>query len=162
MAEKNEEKESRTPARWDPFGELFALERGWPFRELGSSRLSRMLDDFFGERARGRGHMPALDIREDDSQFTVTVELPGVAKDDVTVEVDEGVLCVRGEKKSEREEKKGKERWTERSYGSFSRSFTLPPSADGDRIEASFKDGLLTLVLPKKEAAKAKQVSIKS
>jgi len=161
MAEK-QEKETRLPARWDPFGELMDWERGWPFREMRGPRFLRMFEDFFGERARGRGLVPALDITEDDGRYNVTVELPGVAKDDVHVEIEEGFLTVRGEKRSEREEKKGKTRWTERSYGSFCRSFSLPPNADADHVEASFKDGVLTLVLPMTEAAKPRQVSIKS
>ena len=161
MAEK-QEKESRLPARWDPFSELLGGERGWPFREIGGPRFSRMLEEFFGERGKGQGLIPALDITEGDGSYRVTVELPGVAKDDVHVEVEEGVLTVRGEKKTEREEKKGKARWTERTYGSFCRSFSLPPNADADNVEASFKDGILTLVLPKTEAAKPRQVSIKS
>jgi HSP20 family protein len=161
MAEK-QEKETRTPARWDPFGELLGWERGWPFREVGGPRFSRMLEEFFGERAKGQGLVPALDITEDDGHYNVTIELPGVAKDDVHVEVEEGILTVRGEKKSEKEEKRGKQRWTERSYGSFCRSFSLPANADPDHIEASYKDGVLTLVLAKTEPAKPKQVSIKS
>jgi HSP20 family protein len=161
MAEK-QEKEARVPARWDPFGELVEWERGWPFREMGWPRFPRVFEEFFGERGKGRGLVPALDITEDDGTYKVTIELPGVAKDDVHVEVEEGVLSVRGEKKTEREEKKGKARWTERSYGSFCRSFSLPPNADPERIEASFKDGVLTLVLTKTEPAKSKQVSIKS
>jgi len=160
MAEKQQE-ETRLPARWDPFGELFGGQR-WPFREMGGPRFSRMLEELFGERGKGQGLMPALDITEDDGNYKVTVELPGVVKDDVHVEVEEGILTVRGEKKTEREEKKGKARWTERSYGSFCRSFSLPANADADHVEASFKDGVLTLILPKTEAAKPRQVSIKA
>jgi HSP20 family protein len=69
---------------------------------------------------------------------------------------------IRGEKKSEREEKKERSRYVERSYGSFSRAFRLPGDADADRLEASFKDGVLTVRIPRSEAAKPKQIAIKS
>jgi HSP20 family protein len=73
----------------------------------------------------------------------------------------ENVLSIRGEKKSEREEKKDKTHWLERTYGSFSRSFTLPPSAVSEQLRASFKDGVLSIEIPKKEETKPRQISIK-
>ena len=102
------------------------------------------------------------EIAEDESQYTVTAELPGVRKDDVHVEMSEGVLSIRGEKRSEREEKKEQRRYVERSYGTFSRSFTLPRDANPDRIDASFKDGVLTLTIPKSEEAKPRTINIKA
>ena len=102
-----------------------------------------------------------MDVSENEKGDSVSVELPGVKKDDDTVEVHENVLTIRGEKKSEREEKKDKTHWIERSYGSFSRSFTLPPAAVVDEMKASFKDGVLTLEIPKKEEVKPPQISIK-
>jgi HSP20 family protein len=163
MAEKKE-KEARGVARWDPFAELEAWEplRDWPFREFGASRLSRMMEDMFGRPARRGQLVPAIDVSEDDGNYVVSVELPGVKKDDVTVECQDGVLTIRGEKKSEREEKKEKGRYLERSYGSFSRSFTLPSNADPDRIQASFKDGVLTVTIAKTEETKPKVISIKA
>ena len=116
----------------------------------------------FGRPARRGQLAPAIDVSEDDGHYVVSVELPGVGKDDVTVECHDGVLTIRGEKKSEREEKKEKSRYLERSYGAFSRSFTLPPNADPDRIQASFKDGVLTVTIAKTEEAKPRVISIKA
>ncbi len=158
MAKQSEE---RVPARrrslWDI--DLFAPWR--PLRERGSS-LEKLLEEMWGEPSRLPGALlPAVDVSEDPKHYTVTVELPGVKKDDVSVEIQEGVLTIRGEKKSEREEKKEHRRWVERSFGSFARSFTLPPDADPDRVEASFGDGVLTLQIGKSEEAKPRQIAIK-
>ena len=162
MAEKHEQ-ETKALARWDPFGELEAFTRWDPFRALvGRGRLSRLMEEVLGDRPFARGELaPALDLHETDSEYVVTVELPGVRKEDVSVEMTEGVLTVRGEKKSEREEKKERSRWVERSYGSFSRSFTLPANATPDRIDASYKDGILTLRIGKREETKPKTIAIK-
>jgi HSP20 family protein len=164
MAEKKEGG-PKGVARWDPFGELEAWEplRDWPFREFGgSSRLARMMEEMFGRPARRGQLVPAIDVSEDDGNYVVSVELPGVRKDDVTVECQDGVLTIRGEKKSEREEKKEKSRYLERSYGAFSRSFTLPSNADPDRIQAGFKDGVLTVTIAKTEETKPRVISIKA
>jgi len=121
-----------------------------------------MLEELFGARARRGQLAPAIDVSEDDANYVVTVELPGAKKEDVTIECHDRVLTIRGEKKSEREEKKEKTRYIERSFGAFSRSFTLPPSADPDRVQANFKDGILTITIAKSEEAKPKVISIKS
>ena len=160
--EKNEKKGSKGAlTTWEPFGEL----RDWrPFGGRIPSLFERLMGDFEEDwpwPSARRGWVPALDVHETDDEYAVTVELPGARKEDITVEFNEGVLTVRGEKKSEREEKDEKRRFVERRYGTFSRSFSLPPDADGDRIEASFKDGVLTLTIPKTEAAKPRTVSIK-
>ena len=162
MAETREQETGL--ARWEPFGELEAFARWDPFRALmGPGRLSRLMEEMLGgERPFARGELvPALDLHETDSEYVVTVELPGVRKEDVSVEMTEGVLTVRGERKSEREEKKERSRWVERSYGSFSRSFTLPANATPDRIDASYKDGILTLRIGKREETKPKTIAIK-
>ena len=162
MTEK-QERETKSLSRWDPFQDLEASALWSPFRELGpQGRLRRFVDEMFGERSRARGeHIPALDIHESDTEYVVTVELPGIRKEDVTVEVNEGVLSVRGEKTSSKEEKKEQSRWVERVYGSFHRAFTLPANAAGDRIDASFKDGLLTVRIPKLEKSKPKTIAVK-
>lgn len=158
-----QQKESQSLTRWDPFEELEAFARWSPFRELGRhGRLRRFMDEIFGERSLARGEpLPALDIHESDAEYVVTVELPGVSKDEVTVEVNDGVLTVRGEKTSDKEEKKERSRWVERVYGSFHRAFTLPANAAGDRIDASFKNGLLTVRIPKLEKTKPKTIAVK-
>jgi len=96
-----------------------------------------------------------------EKHYTVTVEFPGGKKDGVQVEVREGVLTIRGQKKSEREERKEHRRWIERTYGSFMRSFTLPENANAEHVDASFKDGVITLAIPKTEAVKPRSVTIK-
>ena len=157
MAEKNKKKEERTVAPWDPFAELEDLSR-WPFRELARRPWGRLLE----EAGRAARATPAIDIAENDGEYVVTAELAGCKKEDVTLELEENVLTLRGEKRSEREEKKEQRRYVERTYGSFSRSFTLPPNADGERIDASFKDGVLTIRIPKTPEAKARTVDIKA
>jgi len=149
-----------TRRRWSPVAEVDPFERfdlfGRPFGSL--------LDEFFGERGRaaGRGFAPAMDVAESDNEYIVSAELPGSTKDDITVELHEDVLTIRGEKRSERSSEKEHARYVERRYGTFSRSLTLPANADGDRLEASFRDGVLTLRIPKREEVKPRTISVKS
>lgn len=161
MSEEKETKEEAGSAV--PFSEPFSDVGDWlPFGVSFPSRLDHWLRDLEKDwRSARRGLLPALDVHETDDQYAVTVELPGASKDDVTVEVNEGILTVRGEKKSEREEKKEQRRVIERSYGTFSRSFSLPGDAEVDKIAASFENGVLTLTIPKSEAAKPRTVAIK-
>jgi HSP20 family protein len=157
--EKEESRGSLT-AR-EPFGELGDW---WPFGRGRSSHLQRMLreldEEWPGSFMRG-GWLPALDIHETDGEYAVTVELAGARKEDVTVECHDGILTIRGEKKSEREEEKEKRRFVERRYGTFSRSFSLPSDADSEKIDAKFENGVLTLTIPKSEAAKPRTVAVK-
>lgn len=101
------------------------------------------------------GHMPKVETAEDDKQYEIFVELPGVDEKDVSISVDSGVLTIKGEKKSERREKKKDYHLSERSYGSFQRSFHLPENADQDKISADFSNGLLRIALPKSAGSKA-------
>lgn len=151
-------------ARWDPFRD-FALEHRLPFHDFGAlpTRLARMMDEIFGERT----HLPTvtsppIDVTETDGSYVVTAEVPGVKRDDLTVECKDGVLTIRGEKKREREETREKARLLERVYGAFSRSVTLPSDTDVERMNASFKEGVLRIEVQKKPEAKAKTVAIKS
>lgn len=152
MAEEQEK--SRPLALWDPFSDVEPFAR-WPFRGLARGG---MPSDLWGP---GRGFAPAVDVTEDDKRYTVTAELPGAKKEDVTIELHEGTLTIRGEKRSEREEKDEHRRHVERSFGAFSRSFSLPANADERGIKASFEDGVLTVEIPKTEQAKPKTVDIK-
>ncbi len=164
MADKESRSESRSLARWDPFEELDFFSGRGPFGEYGQlpTRLGRLLGEPGGSLAALRGRFaPSVDISEDDDRYVVTVELPGSKRDDVTVEMKDHVLTIRGEKRNEREEKKEQSRWVERSYGSFARSFTLPGNAVADRVEAKFADGVLTVTVPKAEQAKPKVITIK-
>ena len=156
------EHETRNLVRRDPFEELDFFS-GWnPFRDYGlvPGRWTRLFAEPNALAARGR-FAPSVDIAEDDDRYVVTVELPGSKKEDITVEMKDQVLTIRGEKRNEREEKKEHSRWIERSYGSFSRSFALPANAVADRIKAEFRDGVLTVEVPKAEEAKPKTISIK-
>ena len=153
-----EEKESQV-VRWDPFGGLMARDP-WGFPELGG--FGHWFDQAFGERARASAlPAPVVDITETDSEYTITAEVAGVKRDDLTLEIHEGTLTLRGEKKNEREETKERARRLERSYGAFSRSFAIPSDAEVSKVDASFADGVLRIVIPKKPEAKPSQVSIK-
>jgi HSP20 family protein len=160
MAERGE----RAVSRWDPFADLDVLGGWGPLRELArGARAGSLLDEWLGRSVPGVGRVvPAIDVTEDEKRYRVSAELPGIKKEGVTVELQEGVLTIRGEKREERDEKNEHRRYVERSYGTFCRSFTLPPDADGDRIQASFEDGVLTLEIPKAEQRKPRTVDIKS
>lgn len=145
-------------ARWDPFKEMEELQ----------GRLGR----FFGlTPARpgngGRESMavaewaPSVDVIEDPKEWLVKADLPEVKKEDVKVTVENGVLTITGERKIEKEEKEKKYHRIERSYGTFLRSFTLPEGADGSKVSADFKEGVLKVHLPKSEKALPKTVDVK-
>ena len=103
---------------------------------------------------------PRVDISEMDDQFTIKAEIPEVKKEDVKVSLEEGVLCIQGERRHEKEEKGRKFHRMERTYGNFMRSFTLPGNVDEDHIHASFRDGMLILDIPKTKAAASKPIEI--
>lgn len=105
---------------------------------------------------------PSVDIDEQDDKYLIKADLPGVDKKDIEVKLDNGILCIRGEKNVERETGKGTKRHrTERFQGSFARSFTLPTAVKADKVDAKYKDGVLSLVIPKAENAKPKSINIK-
>ncbi len=97
---------------------------------------------------------PSVDIAETEKEYTISVEAPGVDKDGIHVSLDDGTLTIRGEKKKEKEEKEKNYHRIERSFGSFQRTLSLPTDADGEKIEANYKNGVLTLKLPKIPGAK--------
>jgi HSP20 family protein len=102
-----------------------------------------------------------IDVSEDDKGFTVKADIPGVKKEDIQVDVDEDHVSVRAEAKQEKEEKKGeKVVYSERSYGMVSRSFSLPAAVDAKGAKAEYKDGVLSLTLPKKSNGSAKRIAI--
>jgi len=129
--------------------------------------INRMFDNFFregsqeGDSLATTAWMPPVDIEELDHQFTVQVELPGVVKDDVKIVMQDTILTIRGEKKQEKQSKSTTYQRVERLYGSFQRSFTLPAAVRSDQIEATFKDGILTVTVPKAEEAQARQIEVK-
>ena len=137
---------------WDPFRE-FDLFRGWP----STRALAGLRDSSLPVQARWA---PSMDVSESDTHYVATIELAGAKKDDVHVEVEDGVLTIRGEKKSEREEESEQRRYSERSYGAFARSFTLPSNANADEINASFNEGVLKVEIAKCEEPKAKAIQV--
>lgn len=103
---------------------------------------------------------PYVDISETDDSFEVRAELPGVTQDDIQVFVKENHLTIKGEKRQEQVDDTKNYRRVERSYGSFQRAFTLPPTVKADDIKAEFKDGVLSLAIPKAEEAKPREIPI--
>jgi len=103
---------------------------------------------------------PAVDVKENGTAFTVTAELPGLTETDIEVKLTDDMLTLKGEKRQEREDKDENYHLMERSYGSFERSFRLPPTVARDQIAASFDKGVLTLVLPKSAEAKQQEKTI--
>ncbi len=103
---------------------------------------------------------PPADVYEDDQRLAFKVEVPGIDEKDARVEVENNVLTVRGERKLEKDIKEENFRRKERHYGAFSRSFTLPTSVDPDKIEANYTHGVLTIEMPKRAEAKAKQIKV--
>ena len=147
--------------KWDPF-------KDWdPFHEL--NEFQNRLSSFFNRPTSQKGQegsllsqwSPAVDIIEDDKEFVVKAELPEVKKEDVHVTVNNGVLTISGERKFEHEEKSKRYHRVERSYGGFSRSFSLPEGADATKVHAEFKDGLLQVHMQKSESAKPRQIEVK-
>jgi HSP20 family protein len=104
---------------------------------------------------------PAFDIKENEKEFTVTAELPGIDTKDIDVTLSDGVLSVKGEKKQEHEEKHGDYHRIERRYGSFQRSFRIPGKVKTENIDANYKDGILRLTLPKAEESETKKIEVK-
>ena len=144
--------------RWDPFKEMEELQ----------GRMARIFGLAPSRTATGGQEVmtttewtPSVDITEDDKEYLVKADLPEVKKEDVKVTVENSVLTITGERKFEKEVKDKKYHRMERSYGSFLRSFALPDQADGTKVAAEFKDGVLKVHLPKTEKAKPKAVEVK-
>lgn len=140
-----------------------------PFFSLQRS-MNRLFEDAFGgstmPAAGDTGDvysvMPQMNISENDKEFRVTAELPGVAEKDVDVTLDDDILTIRGEKKVEKKEEKENYHVVERSYGQFQRSIRVPHSVKGDQVQARVENGVLTIVLPKNQAQeKARHIEVK-
>ena len=140
-----------------------ALVRWESARELAGMevvRLNRMFADFYGETF-NRGWLPPVDIYEtDEHEFVIKAELPDMKREDISLTFENNVLRLRGERKFAADTKRENYHRVERAYGSFSRSFTLPNTVDASRINAAYKDGVLTVRLPQHEDAKPKQISV--
>lgn len=147
-----------TITRWVPFKDIDDLQ----------ARVARLLGLTPSRPANGSNELmtvaewaPSVDISEDDKEWLVKADLPEVKKDDVKVTVEDGTLTITGERKFEKEEKGKKYHRVERAYGNFVRSFTLPDGADGAKVSAEFKDGVLKVRLPKNEKTAPKAVEVK-
>lgn len=135
----------------------------WPLQR----EMDRLFDDFMrgfpsisiGEREE---LMPAMDVSETDTDIEVTAELPGLEEKDVQIDLADNLLTIRGEKKSERDEKTKDYRLIERSYGSFYRTLELPSGVDSDKIKASMAKGVLKVVVPKPAPTQAKKIAVKT
>lgn len=140
---------------WDPFHDVLSLKDEidrvfWGFGRHGKK----------GEDASLSQWAPAVDISEDKEMIKISAELPGMEKKDVRISVENNILTIKGERTFKDEEKKKNYHRIERSYGMFERSFTLPASTYSDRIQANMKDGVLEVMIPKKEEAKPKEIEI--
>jgi HSP20 family protein len=130
-------------------------------------RMNRLFDDAgrgwrSDEPAATTSWSPSVDIFETEGEIVVKSELPGMDRKDISLHLENNVLTLRGERKFEKETKEENYHRIERSYGNFSRSFSIPATVDEEQIRADYKDGVLKIVLPKKEQAKPKQIKIAS
>jgi HSP20 family protein len=142
--------------RWSPLKELEELEKRLstflrrPSTENGAKEMMKVTE-----------WSPLVDITEDDQEYIVKAEIPEMKKENIKINVQDNVLSISGERKYEKEEKDKKYHRVERAYGSFIRSFTVPEDADGSKINAEYKDGVLKVHLPKSEKAKPKAIEVK-
>jgi HSP20 family protein len=146
-----------------------ALIRWEPVRELGTiqNEMNRLFNTFFDSPSGapngsvpGRRWIPAMDLVEGETHYRLRVDLPGVSEDEVNVELEDNVLTVSGERKSEHEERHEGYYRIERATGSFSRSLTLPEGVDAEAVNASFDKGVLQIEIPKPEQRKPRKVAI--
>jgi len=142
--------------RWDPFRELQSMQ----------DRMNRIFGDVYARRgdddvmARG-DWMPLVDIYENDRhELLIKAEMPGMKREDIDIKVENNTLTIRGERRRESEVREEQYHRVERSYGSFSRSFSLPSTIDSEKVSAEYKDGVLTILLPTREEAKPRQVAV--
>ena len=143
--------------RWDPFREVAQLQ----------DRLNRVIGDAYGRNGADEGFMttgewvPPVDIYADgDRELVLKAELPEMTLEDIDVSVDNGALTIKGEKKLAKEFKHDQFHRIERRYGAFSRSFSLPQTVDPHKVEAEYKQGVLTVRLPLREEAKPRQIKV--
>ena len=141
--------------RWDPFRDLNLLQ----------DRMNRLFEDASrnwksDEPASTTTWSPAVDIFETESEIVVKAEVPGMERKDITLNLENNVLTLRGERRFLKEAKEENYHRIERSYGGFSRAFSIPATVDEEKIRADYQDGVLKIVLPKKEQLRPKQIKI--
>jgi HSP20 family protein len=145
-----------------------ALARWTPYRDMMSVRdeMNRVLNEVFGRNTNDESSWfsgawtPPVDIYETDDALVMKAELPGFSKDDISIEMKENTLVIKGERKREDEVKEGNYHRSERMYGAFQRSFLLPTTVDQEKVRAAYKDGVLELRLPKVQAAQPKRIAV--
>ncbi len=139
--------------KWDPFRELVSLRED----------MDRLFNAFFGKPLAEESEgvwIPVIDIEEDNENFIVSAELPGLKKEDVKISVRGNLLTISGERKKEIETKNKTYHRVERMYGKFSRTISLPSDVDVGKIKAVYKDGVLHITLPKPETMKSKEIEV--
>jgi HSP20 family protein len=145
-----------------------ALIRWEPAREISSiqNEMNRLFNTFFdtptanGGTSPARRWVPAMDLVEAENEFVLKADLPGLSEENVSIEVEDNVLTISGERKAEHEERKEAYYRVERAFGRFSRSLTLPEGIDPEAVKASFEHGVLEVRVPKPEAKKPRKVAI--
>ncbi len=135
-------------AKWDPFRDLRSVEDE--------------LDRFMGRAFSRNTWVPALDVRETEDRYELSLDLPGLQAGDVSVNFEDGMLTVSGKREFSSEDTGETWHRIERSFGTFARSVRLPRAADGEKIEATFDKGVLTVSVPKVEAAKPRTIEVKA
>jgi HSP20 family protein len=153
-------KEDKTMAivRWEPFRELLTTQDR--FNQLFNQAFSQAFGSEGQENVAGRVWAPTVDVYETEHNLVIKAELPGIDPKDVGVRVENQTLYISGERRFEKDVSEGNYQRLERSYGNFSRSFTLPTTVNPENVTAMYKDGLLTLTLAKREEAKPKTIKI--
>jgi HSP20 family protein len=145
-----------TITRWDPFRNIATLQE----------QVNRLFEDsFFRSRADESSlaaWTPAVDIYEDGNQMVIKADLPEVNEKDIEVRLENNLLSIRGERKFEKKVSEENYLRVERAYGSFSRSFSLPSTVDAEHINAEYRNGVLTVTLPKREESKPRQIKVSS
>lgn len=149
--------------KWNPTRDLLNVEREFNrfFNSLGQRFGITTGDSALDEEFENAVWMPLTDIQEDKDNYYISLDLPGVAKNDVKISYTDGQLNISGERKQEKEKKDSRYHRMERSYGRYYRSFTLPQKIQENKIDAEFKDGQLNITIPKAEEAKPKEIEIK-
>ncbi len=142
---------------WDPFRYLSELQEDMNrLFDLSLARLPRQLEEVSNAE-----WLPAVDVIDEKDKLRIKADLPGVDKDNVEINIEDGILTIRGERKEEKEEKDKNYYRRECFYGTFERSISLPAEVDIEKAEANYKDGVLEIILPKKEVSKPKQIKVK-
>jgi HSP20 family protein len=138
--------------RWDPYRSLLGMKQ----------EFDKIFSNWDDEAPTHTSHWrPAVDIVEDEDTLRLNVEVPGMAKEDIKINVENGILSISGERKFDKDVKEENCHRIERSYGGFYRSFSLPTKVDTEKIEAHYENGILKISMTKKEEAKPRQIEVK-